>query len=406
MTTTLRSLVAAATIGGALLCADASAMRFSGWGDAFRDGEVIANVRYRFESVEQDNALRDAEASTLRARLGYASDTTQPFSFAVDVEGVTAVGSERYNSGANGLTDFSAVLDDETTEVNQAYVMLRLDKTQISVGRRAMKLDNSRFLGDVVFRQNQQSYDSVVVMNTSLPGHRFFYAYMDEAHRFLGDDNPAGNLDMSSHFFNYRYKAPGGNALVLYAYFLEMDAPILAGRSTQTVGARFEGSADAGSMRWLYTLEYADQSPYADGNDTNDASYAFGEVGLRWPNQWVTRLGVEHMSGDGTYAYQTPLGANYLFGGLADLFAAATPDDGLVDRYVKLSAPIESFGLSVAYHDFVSDNDDLDYGTEWDVTLTRGFGERFSVTAQFADYKAEQFAVDTQKVWLFFGYRY
>ena len=40
---------------------------------AIRKGEVKFNFRYRFEHVDQDSLSRDANASTLRSRIGYGT---------------------------------------------------------------------------------------------------------------------------------------------------------------------------------------------------------------------------------------------------------------------------------------------------------------------------------------------
>ncbi|MDX5372053.1 MAG: hypothetical protein LPK18_06420, partial [Pseudomonadaceae bacterium] len=39
----------------------------------FTQGKPILDARYRFENVDQDNALRDANAQTLRTRAGFQS---------------------------------------------------------------------------------------------------------------------------------------------------------------------------------------------------------------------------------------------------------------------------------------------------------------------------------------------
>ncbi|EHJ04603.1 hypothetical protein [Marinobacter manganoxydans] len=39
--------------------------------DALTSGTASADIRYRYEFVDQDNPLDNAQASTIRTRLGY-----------------------------------------------------------------------------------------------------------------------------------------------------------------------------------------------------------------------------------------------------------------------------------------------------------------------------------------------
>jgi hypothetical protein len=53
----------------------------------------------------------------------------------------------------------------------------------------------------------------------------------------------------------------------------------------------------------------------------------------------------------------------------------------------------------VAYHEFDSDFGSLHYGSEWDASIAFRLGP-VNMMAKFADYNADRFGVDTQKVWL------
>lgn len=366
-------------------------------------GVPLLNMRYRLENVEQDNELKDATASTLRTRLGFESAEYHGLGVLVEGENIVSVGDEDYNSSTNDNSEYSTVLDPETTEFNQAYISYRfLRDTLFKVGRQRMKWDNERFLGNVGFRQNEQTYDAVTLMNTSFAGSRFIYAYMTEAQRFVGDDNPLGDLDMNSHFINYSYQQLNSNRLTAYAYFLEMKIQQLLGRSTKTFGLRYKGDLDMASTKLLYTLEYANQSDYAKGASTNDADYALLELGVKFSNEWIAKLGVEVLSGDGTYGFQTPLATAHAHNGAADTFAAGTPANGLVDTYANISAPILGAKTTITYHNFASDNDSIDYGTEVDVEVSKKFGERYQLGLKYAAYSADELAVDTDKIWGWF----
>ncbi len=47
---------------------------------AITSGKAYADFRLRFESVDQDNALKDSDALTLRSRVGYETASHEGFS--------------------------------------------------------------------------------------------------------------------------------------------------------------------------------------------------------------------------------------------------------------------------------------------------------------------------------------
>ena len=377
----------------------ACAQEVTNLSDWFSNGDFILDLRYRVETVDQDAFGEDALASTLRTQVGFKTARLSGFSFLVEVEDVSAIGNDEYNSTTNSQTNFPLVVDPEDTEVNQAYVEFQRSANRLRLGRQVVTLDNQRFFGDVGFRQNQQSYDALMWMNTVLPSHRFIYGYMDAARRFLSDDNPVGDLDMNSHVFNYKYTFTNENTLTLYAYLIDMEPAVVTGRSHRNLGLRYSGSVGRG-IKWLYSLEYTDQAPHADGLDTNDADYIAVEIAPRFRNQWILRGGYEQLSGDGVYGFQTPFGTNHKFNGFADIFAANTPATGLRDTYLKLNGPVYGNQLTVAFHNFKSDVGSIDYGTEIDFVLTRRFLDHYSLGVAFSSYDADQFATDTNKFWI------
>ncbi|PIY18460.1 MAG: hypothetical protein COZ15_00125, partial [Elusimicrobia bacterium CG_4_10_14_3_um_filter_49_12_50_7] len=89
--------------------------------EVFSKGTPTLDLRLRQESVSDDNFSKDADALTLRARLGFKTASWNGFSAVVEAEGVDAI-NDRYNSTANGNTSFPTVADPTGTEWNQAYL--------------------------------------------------------------------------------------------------------------------------------------------------------------------------------------------------------------------------------------------------------------------------------------------
>jgi hypothetical protein len=152
------ALVAAVAIG--LCCPAAATADVFG---ALAGGEVGLDSRHRIELVDEDGFSEDAEALTLRTRLNYRSGSWNGLDFLVEFSDVRAIGLDDYNAGAGATpdkTDFPVVADPEDTRVNHAWIGLQPgDALTVRLGRQRIKLDNDRFVGNVGWHQNEQTYD-------------------------------------------------------------------------------------------------------------------------------------------------------------------------------------------------------------------------------------------------------
>ena len=104
----------------------------------------------------------------------------------------------------------------------------------VAVGRQKIILDNARFVGNVGWRQNEQTFDSLTVTNTSITDTTIKFAYIDKVRRIFGPDSPKGKTDMSSPLVNVTYKGFPLATVTAYGYFLEFnDTPA---NSQRTLG--------------------------------------------------------------------------------------------------------------------------------------------------------------------------
>lgn len=366
-------------------------------------GKWWLRLRYRLENVDQDGVAREAWASTLRTVLGYASAPWHGASVLLEFEDVSVVGNEQYNSTVNGETDFAVVADPEGSEVNQALLkLLPAEGATVQLGRQVVTLDNQRFVGDVGWRQNQQTFDAASLVWQPDESLKCFYAFVDNVDRVFGDDSPQGDHRMSSHLANVGYDLQDFGRLSGYAYLLDYDS--VDALSSNTLGLRFVGEHALGPAGLLYAAEYAQQVEAGDNPVDVDQAYMLGELGAR-ARGFSLRLGTEVLGGSGTAgdAFQTPLATLHAFNGWADKFLT-TPDTGLEDLYLALGKKLDEFDFQLAWHDFRSDTSDLDYGTELDASLTWSAGKKVVVGLKLADYRAEDFATDTTKAWLWLAY--
>ena len=380
----------------------------------FTQGKPTLDARYRFENVDQNNDLRDANAQTLRTRAGFQSGQWYGLSGLLEVDNVSRIGDDAYNSTRNGQKEYAVVADPDGTEVNQA--LLRYDHKLGSavLGRQRINLDNQRFIGSVAWRQNEQTFDGALTQLKPLDGLTLSYAYLDQVNTVFGPDNgrydnvtnPA-NIDGHSHLINAQYVFMPQLTATAYSYLLDLDniavAPTAAEGtlSSQTSGLRLNGVVAGVS----YALEYAQQKDYGDNPLELDSEYYLAELGYTLKGVQL-KAGYEVLGGDngsGNRAFQTPLATKHAFQGWADQFLT-TPADGIEDAYVGVTAPLLGGTLQAWYHDFSTEQGSDEYGNEIDLSYAHPIpGVKGLVgLLKYATYDSDDKArtVDTDKVWL------
>ena len=382
--------------------------------DLFTQGKPILDARYRFENVDQNNDLRDANAQTLRTRAGFQSGQWHGLSGLLDVDNVSRIGDDAYNSTRNGQKEYAVVADPDGTEVNQA--LLRYDHKLGSavLGRQRINLDNQRFIGSVAWRQNEQTFDGALTQLKPLDGLTLSYAYLDQVNTVFGPDNgrydnltnPA-NIDGHSHLINAQYVFMPQLTATAYSYLLDLDniavAPTAAEGtlSSQTSGLRLNGVVAGVS----YALEYAQQKDYGDNPLELDSEYYLAELGYTLKGVQL-KAGYEVLGGDngtGNRAFQTPLATKHAFQGWADQFLT-TPADGLRDAYAGIALPLAGGKAQAWYHDFRSDRGGYRYGREFDLSWERAVPQvkGLSVLLKAASYRSSDAlrTKDADKLWV------
>ena len=372
--------------------------------DAITDGKLNFSARYRFEHVDDDARPEEAHASTIRARLGYTTKVFNDFQVGIELDHVEALGGDNYDDLHGDTTDHAVVADPEGTEINQAWIAYSgIDDTIFKVGRQRINLDNQRFVGGVGWRQNEQTYDSVKISNTSLQDTTIQYAHISNVNRIFGpNDGRAGtpaadaNFDSNTNIFNMKYSGLGIGTLSAYAYLLDFDDA--AAISTKTFGARFSGS-QGDKTKFLYTAEYARQSDYKDNPKSFDADYYHLEAGIQAKGV-TAKLGMEILGADDDKgAFTTPLATLHKFQGFADKFLV-TPGDGVEDLYASVFTKVFGAKVGIIYHDFEAEEGSSDYGDEIDLVIAKQVHKNVHVLLKYANYNADDFGSDTQKAWL------
>lgn len=357
------------------------------------ESNASLQLRYRYELVDQDIESKDnAHASTIRARFNYSTSLSDNFSGLIEVDSATYVGNDNFNNGRNGKVNYSTVPDYEYTDVNQAWINYSGFKdTNLKYGRQTIKLNNRRFISALGWRQNNHSYTGALLQNKSLENTEITLAYISDIHHGIRDTT----IDTDSTLFNFVYTGLPNWKMAFYDIRLDSFG--------DTTGAWLTGSHSLKNIKVLFDYEYAKQKEHEQAQTAYEVDYERLVAGLQYGKTTV-KIGQEVLGSDNANnsALYTPLGLNHAFNGWADVFAGKTPEHGLVDSHIKLTTSLSGYTFSMAYHDFQADQSTPmgDYGTEFDMSLSTKINKNVGVLLKYANYKADDYAVDTQKFWV------
>ncbi|HXV64132.1 MAG TPA: alginate export family protein [Vicinamibacteria bacterium] len=373
--------------------------------DALAKGDPAISLRYRYEIVDEVPFEKNAYASTLRTTLSYRTLPFKGFSAFLEAQNVASIGEDLFdNRGAgdlaNGVTDRPAVADPSQTRMQQVYLRLDALETAFDFGRREIIYGDHRFIGNVGWRQNHQTFDAINLSNRTFGRATISYAFADKVVQITGAEK-----EMSSHLLNGLVRLDPEVSLELYLYLLDYDALPDSGLSSQSYGGKLSGTKPiAQKYRLHFQAQYAWQSDFADNPVEVSADYLHLIGGVGFPGDVNVRVGRELLGGSPeTGAFQTPLATVHLFNGWADKFTT-TPADGVVDWYVSLDGKAGPLSWLVVYHDFAADTGQGSYGTEWDAQAIYPTSWRQSFGAKLALYREDGFSTDTSKIWFWTEY--
>ena len=212
--------------------------------EVFTDGKFGYSFRWRLESVDQDPFPHDATAIPLRGRINFQTAELSGFSAKAEFDYVFDFGLDDYNAGGGNTPNppgYPTIADPSGSDLNQIYLQYKAKfGSQFRLGRQRIIYDNARFVGNVGWRQNEQTYDSFSFAHKTDNGLNLQYAYVDKVQRIFGDDVAAGEHDNNTHLFNaaWTFKDIGK----LSAYYYDIENKDAASLSNSTIGLRFAGS--------------------------------------------------------------------------------------------------------------------------------------------------------------------
>ncbi len=371
--------------------------------------KLTGDIRLRYEHVDEDG-LRDANAGTLRSRLGLLSKEFYGFQVFGEYEGTLTADRDSYRAAsAHGPADRAVIADPESHELNQLWISYTNWDTKIKVGRQEVGLDNMRIIGPVAWRQNNQTLDAVTITNNSVKDLTLTYGYFNRVNRIFGSEVEApAQMDFTgdSHILNARYAGVPNATIGTYAYLLDLHNEAGDTNSNNTYGAYIDGAVPLDdALKLTYRGEYAYQTDAFDSPLDYGANYFHLIGGVAYKS---TKFGVgyESLGSDDGMAFQTPLATLHAFNGFADKFLTI-PAEGLADLYVYAGTKLPyDIAFSNSFHWYGEEAGSLEYGSEYDIVLSKALTERLNVIAKAAFYFADDFATDTNKFWVEMNYNF
>lgn len=404
---------------------------------AIAKGRPVTDLRGRYEMVDDAGRTLDANALTLRARLGYETGAWNGLSVQADFDQIW--GNDAYNSTRNGRTAYPVVADPSMTALNRLQLTYQSDfATRFVVGRQRLLIGNQRFIGNSGWRQHEQTFDALSAVNTSIEGLTLTYAWLYRINRIYGPDLPvpsttpaaaagqANYFKSNSHVMDGVYTGVPGLRLEAYTFLLDLSSPGYAVLPAQTAAtARLSTATFGGRGDYAFALdedvaakltgEVAHQTNHANNPLSFQLNYWLGEGSVTWKG--LTGLaGYEVLEGNGTIGFATPLATLHAFNGWADLFLT-TPANGLKDFYLRAAYGLpadfvaaKSLTFNLTWHDFRTDRLDQAIGQEWDASAELAVDANLSFLLKYADYAGTGAAFggfpDRQVLWLQTAWKY
>lgn len=365
---------------------------------ALKGGTPTVNLRLRYESVDNDSSTVDQDGLILRSAVGYKTGKFMGFSAYAEYEDISAFWEDSY-------LDNGGILDPQTSDVNHAYVNYENNGLSATVGRQTIIYDNARHIGNVGWRQNDQTYDAATLKYTT-GKLALSYNYIWQVNRIVATEE-----DMETSLFHGSYDFGVVKASAYYYMFDNDDNTgfFAETNDSDTYGLRLTGATKlSDSIKLLYTGEYATQSEGSDATGVDyDADYNLIELGLAF--KYVTaKLGYEKLGVDNGYVFTTPLATVHAFNGWADRalpLKATGADAGIEDKYLAISSAFYGVKILGMYHILDADTGAVDYGNEFDIVATYKFKAGPVVGIKSSFYDSDTVNDDTSKFWLWTQYK-
>jgi hypothetical protein len=403
----LAAVLFAATVAA---CARADDDASFGIEQPLANGRFTLELRPRYNRIDESNKPLLTEGYTVRALAGWISGPWHGVRLTLEAIHTDHIGPKSFNDvGAmNGTSPYPLLPDPRYTGANRLFAEYGGEEgLRVRVGRQVVRVDNQRWVSDNDFRQIPQLFDGVWASYAGIEDAQL------EAGRFWRVRTTSGvTNELALSVLRAAWNPAPAHSLAAYAYFHDQAAngasTGFANNSYRVIGAKAEGSAARfGDIDVPYLVEYAQQRPYAGGDDRVRANYwrAGAGAAAAW---WTVRYDYEVKgSNGGRYGLQMPLTDFYAFNGWT-LHFFNTPRNGLHDQWLTGRLVFGNFTLYGESHRFRSDFGSIGLGRENDVGLTYAILGNLVARLQHARYDPGSGTPDPsiRKTWLTLTYSY
>lgn len=361
--------------------------------DALVNGTVGLNLLLGYEySDVKDNGRDAAHGVITRTRLDYLTGEYKGFSAYVQAQYVGPI-NDHY---APRDPTYDTIADPEAFRFHQAYLAYAGYDSEGRLGSQEILLDNQRFVGNVGWRLNAQSFNAASVANHSISNVALYYAYADSINRIDGEID----RNRQYHMANAEWQACESSKVSAFAYLQRNDGVDTLDK-LDTYGVRTWGDSESFRHEIMIALQ-------------RSAYYAsiFGEVGIE---AFDIGGGIEYISGgnETKERFQTLDGTGHKFNGWADQFLGTGGglEGGLIDFYGQVSTTVsDDLKLMGVYHYFNTADEtgggfSGEYGQEIDLLAKYPVCKNFDVLAKCAYYmkgegNPDNFTSDETVFWL------
>jgi hypothetical protein len=404
----------------------------SSGGDFMDKIKFTGDFRARYEFRDEEN-FEASNALTVRGRLGLRLGDFNGFSIFVEGEGTHAFVDDFASNplpGAlqpiggrptEGLTDpyefgNTFIGDPNNYELNQAFLRYAKNGFSATVGRQRIIRNNAAFIGNVVWRQNEQTFDAVELAYAK-DNFSVSYAYADRVQRIFGVTapraHPLHDFEGDFHFFDLSGNTSIGK-VGGYSYIIDIDTnqsfpnfPVRSIGDTRTFGLFWENNG------FYAEFAYQDGDAPLRPNITGEYDAVYGH--FKYSTKVAgcpVNMGIEYL-GDG---FVTPLATVHAFNGFADSFIfnriglpfGNANYEGLTDFYTNITKAGLPGGLVFKgfLHYYMDADLDASYGWEADMVLIKKINDNATAIFKAAYFQADDFFNDIDQVSLQVDYRF
>ncbi len=360
--------------------------------ELINNSNINFNFRLRSESADLDNdTSKSALANTLRSRITFQSTEFHGLSLLVEGDNTLHLTDDFYDKDGPNQGNYDVVLDQETNQLNQAYIQYQGFNSNLKAGNQRINLDNQRHVGAVAFRQDEATFDAISVTNKAIDNATIYLALANNRNTITN-----ANTQEDIHLLNVKYTINKKASASVYYYGIDDTNVKNSGVDFDTLGVRTLSSV--GDI--MLEAEFASQNKSTNTADTTSLYYNLSVA--KKISGVKTKLGYEVFgSDDGKAAFSTPLGTNHKFFGWSDKFLTGNGNEGIKDLNVSAATKLNNIKLVAQLHKFDAENSNNDLGSEVGFLAGKQFSG-YSTSFKLAHYFStkESGDVDITKFWL------